>query len=454
MAKEMTKDLTTGSPMKIFIMFSIPILLGNLFQQLYNMVDTIIVGQYLGEEALAAVGTTGCLMFLVLGFANGIAQGFGVMIAQAFGAGNHKQLRHFVALIVVLTILVSLILSLPTTIFSKNLLMLLNVPDNILAMADSYIKVIFAGLILTMAYNVEAGILRGVGDSKTPLYFLLLASVLNIILDFVLIVFAKMGTAGAAYATVIGQGVSAVLCFIYMYVKFPLLRLSREDFYYDWDNSRKLLSLGIPMAINYSITAIGTMILQAAINVFGSSVVASYTAASKIINLTTQTMPSLGTTSATYCGQNLGAGKYDRIYKGMRCGFILCAIVGVFGAVISLIAEPWMISMFIPNPTAEAMGYAHTYLVRACTCMIPLAWIFVYRSAMQGLNQALVPMLCGTVELVSRFLVIAIVSKPFGYSGVCWTDPVCWLVTGVMVLAAYLLWERKFKRSHVTDVRK
>lgn len=454
MAKEMTKDLTTGSTMKIFIMFSIPILLGNLFQQLYNMVDTIIVGQYLGEEALAAVGTTGCLMFLVLGFANGIAQGFGVMIAQAFGAGNHKQLRHFVALIVVLTILVSLILSLPTTIFSKNLLMLLNVPDNILAMADSYIKVIFAGLILTMAYNVEAGILRGVGDSKTPLYFLLLASVLNIILDFVLIVFAKMGTAGAAYATVIGQGVSAVLCFIYMYVKFPLLRLSREDFYYDWDNSKKLLSLGIPMAINYSITAIGTMILQAAINVFGSSVVASYTAASKIINLTTQTMPSLGTTSATYCGQNLGAGKYDRIYKGMRCGFILCAIVGVFGAVISLIAEPWMISMFIPNPTAEAMGYAHTYLVRACTCMIPLAWIFVYRSAMQGLNQALVPMLCGTVELVSRFLVIAIVSKPFGYSGVCWTDPVCWLVTGVMVLAAYLLWEKKFKRSHVTDARK
>lgn len=454
MAKEMTKDLTTGSPMKIFIMFSIPILLGNLFQQLYNMVDTIIVGQYLGEEALAAVGTTGCLMFLVLGFANGIAQGFGVMIAQAFGAGNHKQLRHFVALIVVLTILVSLILSLPTTMFSKNLLMLLNVPDNILAMADSYIKVIFAGLILTMAYNVEAGILRGVGDSKTPLYFLLLASVLNIILDFVLIVFAKMGTAGAAYATVIGQGVSAVLCFIYMHVKFPLLRLSREDFCYDWDNSKKLLSLGIPMAINYSITAIGTMILQAAINVFGSSVVASYTAASKIINLTTQTMPSLGTTSATYCGQNLGAGKYGRIYKGMRCGFVLCAIVGVLGAVISLIAEPWMISMFIPNPTAEAMGYAHIYLVRACTCMIPLAWIFVYRSAMQGLNQALVPMLCGTVELVSRFLVIAIVSKPFGYSGVCWTDPVCWLVTGVMVLAAYLLWERKFKRSHVADAIK
>lgn len=446
----MTKDLTSGSPMKIFIMFSIPILLGNLFQQLYNMVDTIIVGQYLGEEALAAVGTTGCLMFLVIGFANGIAQGFGVMIAQAFGAGNQKQLRHYVALIVMLTVVVSLVLSLPTTIFSKNLLHLLNVPENILGMADSYIKVVFGGLIFTMAYNVEAGILRGVGDSKTPLYFLLLASFLNIILDFVLIVFVKMGTAGAAYATVIGQGVSAMLCFLYIRLKFPLLRISRKDFYRDGPACVRLLALGVPMAINYSITAVGTMILQAAINVFGSSVVASYTAASKIINLTTQTMPALGTTAATYCGQNLGAGEYKRIYKGMVCGGILCAIVGIGGAAISLLLEPVMIGMFIPNPTPETLGYAHMYLVKACTCMVPLAWIFLYRSAMQGLSKALVPMLCGVVELASRFAVIMIVSKPFGYNGVCWTDPICWLVTGVMVLIAYYIWEIKFRKTHVS----
>lgn len=442
----MTKDLTQGSPFKIFVMFSVPILIGNLFQQLYNMVDTIIVGRYLGEEALAAVGTTGCLMFLVLGFANGIAQGFGVMIAQAFGAGNHKQLRHFIALIVILTVIVSVILSVPTAVFSEQFLKLLNVPEDIIAMSDSYIKIIFAGLFLTMAYNVEAGILRGVGDSKTPLYFLFLASVLNIVLDFAFIVFFKLGTAGAAYATVIGQGVSALLCFIYMHRKLPLLRITRDDFYVDIASCIKLLSLGIPMAINYSITAVGTMILQAAINVFGSSIVASYTAASKVINLTTQTMPSLGTTSATYCGQNLGAGKYERIYKGMRVAFFLCAFVGIAGAVISYLAGPYIIRLFISNPSAEMMDYANTYLIRACACMIPLAWIFVYRNGMQGLNQALVPMLCGFVELASRFIVILLFAKPFGYQGVCWTDPICWLVTGVMVLVAYLIWEVRNKK--------
>ena len=313
----MTKDLTVGSPLKIFIWFTIPILIGNLFQQLYNVVDTVIVGRYLGEEALAAVGTTGCLMFLVIGFANGVAQGFGVMIAQAFGAGNHKLLRHYVALIIILTIIVSAVLSIPTTIFSRNFLIMLNTPDNILGMADSYIKVIFGGLFLTMVYNVEAGILRGMGDSKTPLYFLFIASALNIVLDIILIVYAGLGTAGAAYATVIGQGVSALLCFFYMYIKFPIIRIRRSDFYNDFAGCVKLLSLGIPMAVNYSITAVGTMILQSAINVFGSSVVAAYTAASKVINLTTQTMPSLGTTAATFCGHNLGAGKMDRIFKGM-----------------------------------------------------------------------------------------------------------------------------------------
>lgn len=443
----MTKDLTVGSPLKIFIWFTIPILIGNLFQQLYNVVDTVIVGRYLGEEALAAVGTTGCLMFLVIGFANGVAQGFGVMIAQAFGAGNHKLLRHYVALIIILTIIVSAVLSIPTTIFSRNFLIMLNTPDNILGMADSYIKVIFGGLFLTMVYNVEAGILRGMGDSKTPLYFLFIASALNIVLDIILIVYAGLGTAGAAYATVIGQGVSALLCFFYMYIKFPIIRIRRSDFYNDFAGCVKLLSLGIPMAVNYSITAVGTMILQSAINVFGSSVVAAYTAASKVINLTTQTMPSLGTTAATFCGQNLGAGKMDRIFKGMKVALLLCFVVGVLGAAISILCGPAMIGLFIKNPSDTTMGYAMEYLIKASTCMMPLAMIFVYRNGMQGLNQALVPMLCGIVELVSRVSVIKIVSKPFGYSGVCLTDPICWLVTGVMVFVAYLIWEIKTKKK-------
>lgn len=316
----MTKDMTTGSPLRIILLFSIPVLLGNLFQQFYNMVDTIIVGRYLGEEALAAVGSTGCLMFLVLGFANGIAQGFGVMVSHAFGAKDFKLLRHYVALSLILTLIISLLLTIPTVTASRLLLAWMHTPENIIAMADAYIKVIFAGILLTMAYNVLSGILRGIGDSRTPLYFLILSSVLNIILDVVLIVYTGLGTAGAAYATIIAQGVSAVLCFFYMYRKYDILRTRHEDYYLDSAGVKNMLAIGVPMALNYSITAIGTMIMQSAVNVFGSSVVAAFTAASKVSNIATQSMPTLGTAMATYCGQNLGAGKYDRIYAGMPAG--------------------------------------------------------------------------------------------------------------------------------------
>lgn len=284
----MTKDMTTGSPLRIILLFSIPVLLGNLFQQFYNMVDTIIVGRYLGEEALAAVGSTGCLMFLVLGFANGIAQGFGVMVSHAFGAKDFKLLRHYVALSLILTLIISLLLTIPTVTASRLLLAWMHTPENIIAMADAYIKVIFAGILLTMAYNVLSGILRGIGDSRTPLYFLILSSVLNIILDVVLIVYTGLGTAGAAYATIIAQGVSAVLCFFYMYRKYDILRTRHEDYYLDSAGVKNMLAIGVPMALNYSITAIGTMIMQSAVNVFGSSVVAAFTAASKVSNIATQ----------------------------------------------------------------------------------------------------------------------------------------------------------------------
>ena len=354
----MTKDMTMGSPLRMILLFSVPVLLGNIFQQFYNMVDTIIVGQYLGEDALAAVGSTGCLMFLVLGFANGIAQGFGVMVSHAFGAKDFKLLKHYVALSLILTAIVSLLLTIPTVAASRQFLILMKTPDNILGLADSYIKVIFAGILLTMSYNVAAGILRGIGDSKTPLYFLILSSFLNIVLDLFLIVVVKLGTAGAAYATIIAQGVSALLCFIYMFRKFDILKTSREDYYLDGYGVFNMLSIGIPMALNYSITAIGTMILQGAVNIFGSSVVAAFTAASKVENLSTQTMPTLGTAIATYCGQNLGAGKYKRIYEGMRKGFFICIFISLAASAICVFGGRFIVSWFVSNPSEEIFDYA------------------------------------------------------------------------------------------------
>ena len=446
----MRKDMMIGNPMKIILLFSIPVLLGNLFQQFYNMVDTVIVGQYLGEDALAAVGSTGCIMFLVLGFANGIAQGFGVMVSHAFGAKDFKRLQHYVALSLMLTAIVSAVLSVITVIGSRQLLLWLNTPENIVGLADSYIRVIFGGILCTMAYNVASGILRGIGDSKTPLYFLIFSSALNIVLDIFLIVVVKMGTAGAAYATVISQGVAAVLCFIVMFRKHDILRTSIEDYYWDNQGILRMLSIGIPMALNYSITAIGTMILQSAVNVFGSSTVAAFTAASKVSSIATQTFPTLGTAMATYCGQNLGAGKYKRIYQGMRQAFYLCFVAAAIAALICCCAGPFMLKWFISNPSTETMSAAMQYLYAISGFMIPLGWIFIYRNGLQGLDHGFIPMLSGVVELVSRFTVIAVAAKPCGYLGVCFADPAAWLVTGIMLLIAYLVW----KRQTVASVRK
>lgn len=443
----MRKDMTIGNPMKIILLFSIPVLLGNLFQQFYNMVDTVIVGQYLGEDALAAVGSTGCLMFLVLGFANGIAQGFGVMVSHAFGAKDFKLLKHYVALSLMLTAIVSVVLSVVTVMGSRQLLLWLNTPENILTLADNYIRVIFGGILCTMAYNVASGILRGIGDSKTPLYFLIFSSALNIALDIFLIVVVKLGTAGAAYATVISQGIAAVLCFIVMFRKHDILRTTREDYYWDNQGILRMLSIGIPMALNYSITAIGTMILQSAINVFGSSTVAAFTAASKVSNIATQSFPTLGTAMATYCGQNLGAGKYDRIYKGMRQAFYLCFVAAAFAALICCLGGPFMIGWFIKNPSAETMHAAMQYLYAASAFMIPLGWIFVYRNGLQGLNRGFIPMLSGAVELICRYVVILVAAKPYGYLGVCFADPAAWLITGIMLLITYMIWKKQMTAS-------
>lgn len=447
----MKTDMTKGNPMKIILLFSIPVLMGNLFQQFYNMVDTIIVGQYLGSDALAAVGSTGCLMFLVLGFANGIAQGFGVMVSHAFGAKNEKLLKHYVALAIMLTVIVSTILTIPTVLASKQFLIWMNTPDNILDMADAYIKVIFAGIFCTMSYNVASGLLRSIGDSKTPLYFLIFSSVLNIILDIFFIVVVKTGTAGAAYATVISQGISALLCFIVMFRKYDILRTKKDDYYMDLNGVSHMLCIGIQMALNYSITAIGTMIFQASVNVFGSQVVAAFTAASKVNNIATQTMPTLGTAAATYCGQNLGAGKYERIFKGMKACFWICIGCALSAAAINCFVGPHMIGWFIKSPTATDIDYAMRYLYIASVFMLPLAWIFAYRNGLQGLNRGLVPMLSGIMELAARAAAIAILAKPFGYIGVCYADPAAWVSTGILLIVTYYVWEWRTKRIHKNE---
>lgn len=439
----MTKDMTSGSPFRQILLFSIPVLLGNLFQQFYSMVDTIIVGQFLGEDALAAVGATGSIMFLVLGFAMGFSQGFGIMVAQAFGAKDEKRLKHVVALSFVLSVLISVVLTVITVSVSRQLLILMNTPDNILDMANSYIIVIYCGIIASMFYNVGAAILRGVGDSKTPLYFLIFSSALNIGLDLFCIVTLQLGVAGAAYATVISQGISAVLCLIYMNKKFTILRTGRADYYMDGRTIASMMKLGIPMALNYSLIAVGTITLQSAVNIFGSSAVAAFTAASKVEQISTQSMPALGTTMSTYCGQNLGAGKYDRIASGMRKAFLIAMGTVALAAFICVVLGRPIVSLFLKEPSETVYDYATQYLNTISCFFFFLALIFLYRTALQGLGKSMMPMFSGIFEMICRVVVVWLLLKPYGYWAVRLASPVAWIGAGIPLMITYFLWIRK-----------
>ena len=309
----MTNDMTVGKPAKLILAFSIPMLVGNIFQQFYSMVDTIVVGRFIGVQALAAVGATGAMSFLVLGFIQGLTNGFAVIIAQKFGANNEKGVKRSVAMSFYLSIASTIVITAISLIFAMPLLRIMKTPKDIINDSFKYIAIIYGGTLVVIFYNLFASILRALGDSKTPLYFLILSSVINVILDIVLVVYIPLGVKGTAIATVVSQGISCVLCYVYMKKKFPILKLSKKDWRLDIALIRRLLNIGVPAAIQYSIIAIGIMILQVAINGLGSTVVASYTAASKVEQLVTQPAATFGTAMATYAAQNLGAKKIERI---------------------------------------------------------------------------------------------------------------------------------------------
>ncbi len=401
----MVKDLTTGSPLKLILYFSLPMVVGNLFQQFYNMADSVVVGQFLGVNALAAVGSTGSINFLVLGFAMGACTGVCIPIAQAFGAGDYKTMRRYVANSVYIALGIGVLITLGTMLLTRQILTLMNTPADIFEDAYAYIIVLFAGTGAIIFYNLLSGILRALGDSKTPLYFLIIASVLNIILDVIFVVPLRMGTAGAAYATVIGQAVSALLCLPYIRKRFPILRMEKGDWRPDGVLVRRMLAMGVPMGLQFSITAIGSIILQTAVNGLGSGAVASVTAANKVSVLVTQPMEVIGLTMATYCGQNLGAGKIKRIHKGVRTATILsmgCA-VGAF-----LIAALWggaISRLFITGENVDGILEQAQRFLRIMGAFYPLlVVVLVYRNSLQGLGSSIPAMMAGICELVGRSL--------------------------------------------------
>lgn len=427
----MTKDMTTGNPVKLILLFSIPLLIGNIFQQFYSMVDTIIVGRFLGVSALAAVGSTGSMTFLIIGFVLGLASGFSVLVSQKFGANDEEGLKKAVASAIVLSVISCIIITVISVLTAKPLLRLMNTPNDIINDSAAYITVIFAGTAATFFYNMISGILRALGDSKTPLYFLIVSSILNIVLDLVFIVNFKMGVSGAALATVISQGVSGLLCLIYTAKKFPILHLKKEHFKFESEYIKQHLNIGIPMALQFSITAIGAVILQGAVNAFGSTVVAAHTAASRVEQLVMQPSITFGVTMATYAAQNLGAGNLERIKEGVKKCTMINIAIGIVSGFILVFAGEMFINLFVSEADPSVIAYAKEYLTIVAFFFIPLSLIFIYRNALQGMGYTFVPMMAGVFELVARAVVAFTLPALIGYAGICLAGPMAWIAAAV-----------------------
>ena len=424
--KSVQNDMTVGSPMKMILSFTFPIFLGNVFQQFYNMADAVIVGKFVGTKALAAVGSTGTIMFLIYGFVVGMTAGFTVLTAQKFGAGDMKGMRRTVAGAGILSLLIGLFLTVTFMLFMKPLLHLMNTPSDIFADAYKYIMIVSGGILAQMLYNLLSSI-----------YFLIISALLNIVLDLVLIIVFQMGAPGAAIATVVAQGISGVLCLIYIMWKIPLLHLKKEDWHVGGQIYAIQLKIGLPMALQYSITAIGTMMVQSALNILGSTLVAAFTAASKIEQVVTQAYVAMGTTMATYGAQNIGAGNVPRI----RQGFKACTILGIgyslVAATFIMTVGKYMTYLFVSEDVDIIMSSVDIYLKCIGLFFIPLAIVNIYRNGIQGLGYGLLPMMAGVAELIGRGVVARIAARERSYLGVCLASPAAWVLAGGLLIAMY-----------------
>ena len=435
--KSAQNDMTVGNPMKIIFGFTLPIFIGNVFQQFYNMADAVIVGKFVGNKALAAVGSTGTIMFLIYGFVVGMTAGFTVLTAQKFGAGDMKGMRKTVAGAGILSFVVGALLTILFMAFMKPLLILMNTPSDIFADAYSYIMIVSGGILAQMLYNLLSSILRALGNSKLPLVFLIISALLNIVLDLVFIVGFGMGAKGAAVATVIAQGVSGILCLFYIIAKIPILHLKREDLDVGSTIYKNQLRIGVPMALQYSITAIGTMMVQSSLNILGSTLVAAYTAAGKIEQVVTQAYVAMGTTMATYAAQNMGAGSVKRI----REGFKACTVIGVVYSFVAagfiMTVGKYMTYLFVSEDVDIIMNSVDIYLKCIGIFFIPLAVVNIYRHGIQGLGYGLLPMMAGVAELIGRGVVAVIAGAKRSYPGVCLAGPAAWVLAGGLLIVMY-----------------
>ncbi len=447
MSNNKTQDLTVGSPMKLILSFMLPLTFGLLFQQFYSMVDTLVVGKTLGVDALAGVGSTGSINFLVLGLCNGICAGFAIPVAQKFGQKDMVGLRKIVGNMIWLGIAIAAIVTLITTALCRNILTWMHTPEDTFSYAYDYIWVIFLGIPATMLYNILSGILRSLGDSKTPLFFLIVSSLLNIFLDILFIVGFRMGVAGAGWATLLSQLISGVACLLYMLKRYPCLRLGKEELRLRSKYVASLLTMGLPMGLQYSITAIGSIMLQTAVNDLGSAAMAAMTTGSKVVLFCACVYDALGTTAATFAGQNWGAEKPERVHKGVLCS----TAIGVgYAAVILGAMYLWggdLAKLFLdPKDQAAAdiiIPMSQQFVLTNLAFYVPLLFVNLLRFTIQGLGFSKLAVFAGIFEMVARGVFGLCLVPMLGFSAVCFASPAAWIMADLFLFPAYFYCMKK-----------
>lgn len=444
----MVKDMTNGSPSKHILGFAVPMLFGMLFQQFYNLVDTIIVGKTLGVEALAGVGATGSINFMIIGFCMGVCNGFVIPVAQCFGAKKPADLRKYVFNGYICSIVFAIVLTLASVIFCRKILIVMNTPADIIDHAYNYIVVIFIGIPTVFLYNMVSGVIRSLGDSKTPVVFLVLSSIINVVLDFFLILVCKMGVAGAGWATVTSQLISGLTCLIYMYKKYDILKGDKSERILDRRFITNLCMNGVPMGLQYSITAIGSTILQAAVNTLGSTYVAAMTAGSKMFNFTCCPFDALGSTMATYAGQNVGAAKIKRLGQGVRSAMIIGSVYSVLSLIALYFTTDYIALLFVNASETTIIALTRQFILASACFYIPLTGVNVVRFCIQGMGFSVFAISAGILEMIGRAFAAIILIPNIGFMGACLASPIAWIAADAFLFPAFIHCAKKLNARH------
>ncbi|MDM7646513.1 MATE family efflux transporter [Leuconostoc falkenbergense] len=431
------RDLTQGSQAKQILFFTIPLVIGNLFQQLYNFSDTLIVGQTLGVKALAAVGATGSIMFLILGFVQGFTAGLSIITAQRYGARDIAGVRKSMASTLLVSGITTVVVTITSLVIVYPLLKLMQTPAEILNQAFVFIAIILAGIFATMGYNVTANALRAVGDSRSPLIYLIIGMVANIILELWFILGLKLGVGGAALATVLAQLISTVFSFWHIYKYSPLLQVTRSDLKWDSKDIRIHLHAGLPMGFQSSIIAIGALVLQGALNTLGTDAVAATTAAQRIDQVATLPLMSFGITMATFAAQNYGARQFDRILIGVKQALVMSMGFGLFMGIIEILFGDLAVMLFVGSGQHEVLNLAQQYFWANGAFYYILSALFIIRYVLQGLNDAKTPTYAGIAELIMRTVAAVVLVGPFGFFGASLANVLAWVGSLVVMIPAY-----------------